>query len=168
MELPDTYTKKNETGCCAVPNVSDWDKKEIKLSKQTFIKMHTKSFMFVPLNMAKVMTTLQKAAQEANAEMPPKQALILSRDLSPFKAEQLYAVSKHVPGFNNVTLHGTYLTQVFEGPYQNVKNWYQQMQSYAKENGKKAYNIYFFYTTCPKCAKHYGKNYVIGFALTAN
>jgi len=24
--------------------------------------------------------------------------------------------------------------------------------------------LYFFYTTCPKCAKHYGKNYVIAFA----
>ena len=23
---------------------------------------------------------------------------------------------------------------------------------------------YFFYTTCPRCAKHYGKNYVVGVA----
>lgn len=24
--------------------------------------------------------------------------------------------------------------------------------------------VYFFYTICPKCAKYYGKNYVIGVA----
>jgi len=24
--------------------------------------------------------------------------------------------------------------------------------------------MYFFYTTCPTCAKHYGKNYVVGVA----
>jgi hypothetical protein len=24
--------------------------------------------------------------------------------------------------------------------------------------------LYFFYTTCPKCAKHYGKNYVVAVA----
>jgi len=23
---------------------------------------------------------------------------------------------------------------------------------------------FFYYTTCPKCAKHYGKNYVVAFA----
>ncbi|WP_455707283.1 hydrolase [Mesorhizobium sp. ORM8.1] len=25
-------------------------------------------------------------------------------------------------------------------------------------------DVYFFYTTCPKCAKAYGKNYVVGIA----
>jgi len=24
--------------------------------------------------------------------------------------------------------------------------------------------MYFFYTTCPTCAKHHGKNYVVGVA----
>ncbi|MFW2404140.1 MAG: hydrolase [Gammaproteobacteria bacterium] len=27
--------------------------------------------------------------------------------------------------------------------------------------------IYYFYTTCPKCQKYYGKNYVVGIAQTA-
>jgi hypothetical protein len=26
------------------------------------------------------------------------------------------------------------------------------------------FTMYFFYTTCPRCAKHYGKNYVVGVA----
>jgi hypothetical protein len=30
--------------------------------------------------------------------------------------------------------------------------------------GRTLETLYFFYTTCPKCAKHYGKNYVVGIA----
>ena len=29
MSLPNTYTDKNETGCCPVPNIKGWDKAEI-------------------------------------------------------------------------------------------------------------------------------------------
>ena len=111
MKIPKTYTTKNETGCCAVPNIDDWDKKEVKFENQRFIRMHTKSFLYVPLNMSRVMTAVQKAAEEAGALMPPQEAMILSSDLSPWKAEQLYAVSKPVPNMENVELSGTYLPQ---------------------------------------------------------
>ena len=30
--------------------------------------------------------------------------------------------------------------------------------------GQQMRKLYFFYTTCPKCIKHYGKNYVVAFA----
>ena len=99
--------------------------------------------------------------------MPPREVMILSRDLSPWKAEQLYAVSKSVPGADNVELNGSYVTKVFEGPYQNAKEWYQSLAELAKGKGKVVNKTYLFYTTCPKCAKHYGKNYTIGFAEVA-
>jgi hypothetical protein len=35
------------------------------------------------------------------------------------------------------------------------------METYVQAKGKKMDTLYFFYTTCPKCAKHYGKNYVV-------
>jgi hypothetical protein len=35
------------------------------------------------------------------------------------------------------------------------------MKSYVKAKGKALQKLYFFYTTCPKCAKKYGKNYVV-------
>jgi len=38
------------------------------------------------------------------------------------------------------------------------------MKDYVKSKGKKIKELYFYYTTCPKCAKHYGKNYVVAFA----
>ena len=63
-----------------------------------------------------------------------------------------------------MTLSGTYLTRVFEGPFQNVGKWVQEMQKYMEKKNKKIKKLYFSYTTCPKCAKVYGKNYVVLFA----
>jgi hypothetical protein len=35
------------------------------------------------------------------------------------------------------------------------------MTDYVREQRKELKKLYFFYTTCPKCAKYYGKNYVV-------
>ncbi len=56
---------------------------------------------------------------------------------------------------------GTFLTRVFEGPYANVHRWVQEMKTYVAARQKKLEKLYFFYTTCPKCAKFYGKNYIV-------
>lgn len=167
MSLPNTYTNKNETGCCAVPNVDAWDKKEVTFKNQQFVRMYTRSFMFMPLNMAKIMTALQKTVEAAGATPPPQEVMILSRDVSPWKAEQLYHVSKPVPNADNVTLDGTFESLVFEGPYSQAGKWYKTLRDYAKQQGRTPGKSYFFYTTCPNCAKHYGKNYVIGLAQVA-
>lgn len=167
MNTPETYTDVNETGCCAVPNVSAWQDKEITMTDQRFIRMHTRSFFYMPLNMSSVMTKIQKTAEDAGATIPPKEAMILSRELSPWKAEQLYAVSKPVEGADNVTLSGTFLTKVFDGPFKDAGKWYNSLMEFAKSKNKKAEKVYMFYTTCPKCAKHYGHNYVIAMAQVA-
>jgi len=39
---------------------------------------------------------------------------------------------------------------------------HESLHEYVIEKGYKVNKTYFFYTTCPKCAKHYGKNYTIG------
>lgn len=162
--MPNTYTSTNETGCCAVPNISDWQDAQIEFINERFIILHTKSFLYMPLNMAKIMKKLDRAASEANAKPPMEQAMILSRDISPWQAEQCYRVTMPIQGQDNIVLNGSFLSKVFEGPYQNAKKWYNEMLSYAAEQGSAAKRVYFFYTTCPKCAKHYGKNYVIGLA----
>lgn len=163
MDLPNTYTEINETGCCAIPNVDAWRDKIVSFENKPFIEMHSSSIMFVPINLGKIMTQIQETATAVHASPSPVQVMTLSRDLSPWKAEQLYAVTKPIDGAANVTLTGTYATKVFEGDYKRVKDWYTEMEDYAKHLGHDAKEIYFFYTTCPKCAKHYGKNYTIGF-----
>ena len=164
MNLPNTYTDKNETGCCPVPNINEWERRELVFENERFVRMYTRSFFYVPLNMGSIMKKLFALVEKSGAALPTEQSMILSRDISMWRAEQLYRVAKPIDGVDNVTLNGTFLTLTFEGPYSQAGKWYKNMQEYAAEKGKIAKEVYFFYTTCPKCAKHYGKNYTIGFA----
>ena len=61
-------------------------------------------------------------------------------------------------------MSGDFVTKVFEGSYKNVPKWFAETKEYVKEHGKAVEDVFFFYTTCPKCAKYYGKNYVIAVA----
>jgi hypothetical protein len=40
----------------------------------------------------------------------------------------------------------------------------REMAEYVKVRGKEMKKLYFSYTTCSRCAKVYGKNYVVLFA----
>jgi hypothetical protein len=164
MALPKTYTAENETGCCPVPNVEEWDKKEVSLKDRFFIRKQARSFLFAPLNLGSVLRSLHSTAKDAGASLPMEKALLLSRDLTPWTSEQLYGVSKPIDGADNVVLEGKYLTRVYEGPYKDVRMWNKDLRDQALKRGAEDPEVYFFYTTCPKCQKHYGKNYVIGFA----
>ena len=61
-------------------------------------------------------------------------------------------------------LTGDYMTKVFEGPYKDAPKWEGEIKARAKDHGKDVVKTYFFYTTCPKCSKTYGKNYVVAVA----
>ena len=74
------------------------------------------------------------------------------------------AVAAEVPGAEMIHLSGDFLTKVFEGPYRDAPKWCAAMSEYVARNGGASGTQYFFYTTCPRCAKHYGKNYVVGVA----
>ena len=41
------------------------------------------------------------------------------------------------------------------------REWEKEMEVFVKGKGKQVKKTYFFYTTCPKCAKFYGKNYMV-------
>jgi len=109
--------------------------------------------------MAKNMDRIQKA-DALNPE-----PLMLSDEKSLWGSDIYIAVSKEVPGAEMVKISGTYLTKVFEGPYKNIGSWVKEMKAYVKSKGKEMKNLYFFYTTCPKCAKAYGKNYTVLLAM---
>jgi hypothetical protein len=117
--------------------------------------------MHIPVNMGKVFERVQKHIVEADA-YDPDDTIILSRDVSPWQAEHYFSVSRDIDSEEMVALSGDYLTKVFEGPYNQAKAWFGEMQELARSRGAEPGKIYFFYTTCPKCAKAYGKNYVVG------
>jgi hypothetical protein len=59
------------------------------------------------------------------------------------------------------TISGIFLSKVFEGHFSNIGKWIKEMQAFVATKGKPIRKLYFYYTTCPKCAKKYGKNYVV-------
>lgn len=159
-ELPKMSMDIAETNCCPPFNPQPWEEKELNFRDKKFVKMHTRSFMHIPLNMGKVMMTTWEKVKKADAEIQDGY-LLLTCDSSPWKAEHFMAVTKEVPGLENVTLSGKFLTKVFEGPYKDAGRWVKETVKYAKSKNQKVKRVFAFYTTCPKCAKHFGKNYVV-------
>lgn len=164
--LPLYDQSENLTGCCPRFKPDDWDNQTLHFEDKLFLRAITKSALHVPINMGSVFSEAQTSIENAGAQ-DENQIAVLSRDLSPWKAEHLFAVTKDVPDHEMIRLSGDFTTKVFEGPYKDAKKWYDEMTETAKTSGRDAEEVYFFYTTCPKCAKTYGENYVVGFAKLA-
>lgn len=157
--------KITPTGCCDPFDPSPWQDKRIEWKDKLFVKDHITSFLHIPLNMDAKMTRNMSLIEKAQAKGTYQ--LMLTDEKSLWGADIYIHVSKDVPGATMTTLSGTFLTKVFEGPYQNAGKWAQEMELYVKNVNEKMKKLYFSYTTCPKCAQAYGKNYVILFAQIA-
>lgn len=155
----DTLYKDSETGCCPRFNPEPWDEKEVTWQDKLFLKDRVKSFLHIPLNFGSVM--VKNMEKIVNAEALSPEPILLSDENSLWGADIYIAVSKEVPDADMEKISGTFLTKVFEGPFKNAGKWAQQMKDYVKAKSRDLKKIYFFYTTCPKCARHYGKNYVV-------
>lgn len=161
--LPRFNMDKSKTGCCPRFDPTGWDNEEFEFRERPFVRSTTFNFMHIPLNIGSVIKKTYKKIEEADAA-PSDEYLILSTDPSPWKGEHYFAVTKDVPNQDMVTLSGHFLAKVFEGPYQNAGKWAKEMEEFVSSKGRQLRKLYFFYTTCPRCAKQFGKNYVIGFA----
>ena len=152
------------TGCCEPFNPELWQDKEIVWKDKIFVKDHVTSLFHIPLDMGKKVVKNMGLIEKAQAKAPYQ--LMLTDEKSSWGSDIYIDVVKDVPGAQMATLSGTFLTKVFEGPYQNAGKWAEEMKKYVEGKGKKIMKLYFSYTTCPKCAKAYGKNYVVLFAQT--
>ena len=160
-ELPYMDTSDNPTGYCPRFNPEGWDGQELHFDHKKFLRAETRSLFYFPLNFGKVFGRVQSKIEESGANSNGEY-FVLSHDESKFRAEHLFAVTKDVEGEEMVELSGHFLTKVFEGPYKEIPNWAKEMEQCARDRGKNDTNVRFFYTTCPKCARTYGKNYVVG------
>ena len=155
----DKLYEQSETGCCPRFDPGPWEDKEIKFQDKLFLKDHVRSFLHIPLNFDKIMVKNMEKIQAADALSP--ELLLLSDEKSMWGSDVYIAVSKEVPGAQMEKISGIFLSKVFEGPYKNMGKWAKEMQGLVKSKGKELKKMYFFYTTCPKCAKYYGKNYTV-------
>lgn len=155
----DKLYEQSETGCCKRFNPAPWDGKEVNFQGELFLKDHVRSFFHIPLNFGQVMVKNMERIEKAGALA--QDPLMLSDENSLWGSDIYISVSKDVPGAEMGEISGNFLSKVFEGPYSNMGKWVKETQDFVKSKGKTLKKMYFFYTTCPKCAKFYGKNYIV-------
>jgi hypothetical protein len=150
------------TGCCPPFNPAPWQDQEVAWHDKPFVKDHVTCLFHVPLNMGGIVMKDMALIDAADGRVG--QPLMLSDDTSLWGTDLYIEVTKPIPGAKMERLSGTFLTKVFEGPYRNAGQWARDMKAYVASKGRTLKRLYFGYTTCPKCAKAYGKNYVVLFA----
>lgn len=75
----------NPTGCCPRFNPKEWDGKTFEFKAKPFVRMTTRSFLYMPLNLGSQMTRTWAAIVEAKADTD--EFVALSYDRSPWQAE---------------------------------------------------------------------------------
>jgi hypothetical protein len=145
--------------CCPSFRPETWNEKEVSWQGKLFAKDRVRSFLHIPLNYGSVLRKNLRQIEAVNAA--PEERLVLSQENSLWGADIYVAVTKEVAGLAITSLSGRFLAKVFEGPYKNIPDWIRNMKEYVASKGIEMKQLYFYYTTCPKCAKKYGKNYVV-------
>lgn len=158
--------QKKEDECCPKFDPTLWDEKTHEWREKKFIKETKPQFLHMPIPgmIGKMMTRMWNKIEKAGADPKMKDFLWLAYDPSPWKGEHYIYVTKEVPDAENVTISGTFISKVYDGPYNNVPKWLKDLEEYLSKQDKKAKKYYFYYTTCPRCAKKWGHNYVVAFA----
>ena len=158
--VPKYDTSDNPTNCCPRFKSEGWDDQELHFDNKLFVKAKTRSIFHIPINMGSVYPKAFAAIEKADA-LDMEDLIVMSYDPSPWTGEHYFSVKKEVPGQESARLSGDYLTKVFEGPYKSVPKFEKEMEKFVESKGKKVKKTYFFYTTCPKCVKDYGENYMV-------
>lgn len=153
-----TTNSTTEQECCPKFEPNLWDDKTFEWEKKRFIKDKVCTIFYMPLNFGSAMRRLDKKVRQAGATVPD--ALGLSDHTSMWNMDVYLAVDKEIPEADNATLNGKFYCKVYEGPFQDTGKWSKDFVSITQSKGLTIKKMYMWYTTCPKCAKKYGKNYV--------
>ncbi len=145
--------------CCPVFDSKPWHDVLFKWEDKRFIKGEVKTFFYIPFGFGKTMTKLVAEAEKFDAKT---EAMIsLSNHLSKWKMELLLEVSKEIPTMENVILRGNFYSRVYEGDFKEMGRWMKDFGEVIEQKGYQMKRMFTWYTTCPKCAKEYGKNYTV-------
>ena len=151
--------KDEEAICCPRFNPEPWDEKVFEWENKKFIRDRVKTFFYMPLNFGGAMKRLDRRLKEAEAVIPDY--LCLSEHTSKWNMELYLAVDKEIKGAENSTMSGKYYSKVYEGDFKDTGKWCEDFEKSITSKGYKQILMYMWYTTCPKCAKKFGKNYVV-------
>ena len=148
-----------EKPCCPKFNPKPWDKKLFGWKDKRFIKGKVFTFFYMPINFGGVVRKLMKKIESSGAKTSSYMGL--SDHTSKWNMDLYIPVDKKVEGVENVIFNGKFLSKVYEGDFKKTKEWCEDFGKYAKSKKLKIEKWFMWYTTCPKCAKKYGKNYVV-------
>jgi len=155
--MPDQSVQ--ETGCCPKFDPTPWDGKTFEWQNKPFIKDKVFTLFYMPMNFGSVITKLNKKIEKAGAKVPDW--LCLSDHTSKWNMDLLLAVDKAIPDAENVQLSGKFFSKVYEGDFKETGKWSKDFENHVKNQGMTMKKMYMWYTTCPGCAKQYGKNFVV-------
>lgn len=147
--------------CCPLIEVDKWDNQILEWKEKLFAKDHVCTFFYMPLNFGKVMKRFDRNMRKHDIHF--QDYICLSDHTSKWNMDLYLAVDKEVPGMNHDRLSGKMFTKVYEGSYNETSKWCKDYQQCAEEKDYIIRKMYMWYTVCPKCAKKYGKNYVVIF-----
>lgn len=146
-----------EEVCCPKFNPKPWDEKVFEWKNKKFVRAKVFTLFFMPVNFGSVISKLmQKVGKNISKDM-----MSLSDHTSKWNMDIYMAVDKEIDGVENITLSGKYLSKVYEGDFKETGKWCEDYKKYVESKKMKIKKWYMWYTTCPKCAKKYGKNYVV-------
>ncbi len=148
-----------EEVCCPKFDPTPWDNKEFNWENKKFIKSNVFSLMYMPLNFGGVISKLMKKVDATGRKLEGN--LCLSDHTSKWNMDIYLAVDDIVPEADNVTISGKFVSKVYEGDFKDTGKWSQDFKQYVESKNYKIEKWYMWYTTCPKCAKKYGKNYTV-------
>ncbi len=154
-----------KTDCCPRFDPEPWDEKLLTWVNKSFVTDRVRSFFHIPLNFGSLMKRNMTLIEESGAK--PEVQIVITDENSLWGSDVYIGVTKDVPGARMASLSGTFMSKVFEGSYGQVRRWCDEMHEHVEAQGKEVKKMYFYYTTCPKCAKVYGKNYIVLLAQVA-
>jgi hypothetical protein len=152
-------TSACEMGCCPRFDPEPWDGTEVTWEEKLFVRDRVRSFLHIPLNFGGVMKRNMERIEAAGVRDPAD--LLLTDENSLWGADVYLAVDGEIPGARHERISGDFFMKVFEGPYSHARKWCGEMHSVVEGQGRTVKKLYNWYTTCPRCAKLYGKNYVV-------
>jgi len=149
---------QNQKECCPKFDPAPWDDKIFEWQDKKFIKDKVCTLFYMPVNFGAVIKRMMAKVEAAGAKTPDN--ICLSDHTSKWNMNLYLAVDKEIPGAENMTLSGKFWSKVYEGNFRETGKWCKDYEALAKSKGMNIKKMYMWYTTCPKCEKKYGKNYV--------
>ncbi len=149
--------------CCPLFHPENWNNIQHIWDHKLFLKDSVPEFFHIPLpgTYEKAITRMWNKANGAHAAPGPKDFLLLAHDPSSFKGELYMSVTKEIPGEQTESFTGTFFSKVFEGDYSDARRALRSMEGFLTDNEMISEKDYIYFPYCPKCAKKYGRNYIV-------